>query len=494
MNAQISNQNDCVKIRQGQYCGKLGNAHTAFKGVPYALSPTGERRFEAAGAMPDGNEKHDATKFGPACSQIAGRIRTGTGRADDKYSEDCLKLNVFTPAADSAHRPVMVWIHGGAFKLGSSNLYDGGHFAELGDVVVVSINYRLGIFGFVDIAGLTGAEVPTNLGLRDIIEALRWVRENIAAFGGDPDKVTIAGESAGSIAISILMHADEAQGLFHGAIIQSGAVNLIHDKEMAAKTVAAYQDVLGAKPTIKQLRSLSEKELLKLQKDTEHALDGGIPCSPWYDGDLLPGSLHEAHKKPTHPVRLMAGYNREETALFEKLPQFLDVPVARPFLKTQLNRDFEPNEAAQVISAYADDKLGTRLLATDLYFAMSMINMVERREGHAPNWFYRFDYKHWWLGAAHGLELLFLWNFKGLFAGLIRGGFLNGKKRVLADKLRRHWVGFIRDGNPGGDWSAYDADKRQVMLFSLESRVENDPFEKTRHAWNGKDLTPRAIE
>lgn len=481
-----------VSIGQGQYSGLPKGHHIAFLSIPYALPPIGGRRFAPPVKIPNGDEDRPADRFGPACPQVAGRIRCAKGHADDQYSEDCLKLNIYTPAVDGSRRPVMVWVHGGAFKLGSSNVYDGGPLCELGDIVIVTINYRLGVFGFVDIGRVTGTEVPGNLGLRDIVAALEWVRDNIAAFGGAPNQVTVAGESAGSIAISLLMVADQAKGLFRGAILQSGGLNLIHDRGMAAQTAEAYKTVLGS-PSIDHLRSMSDRALLEAQTSAARLLGGATPCSPWYDGDFLPGSLDAAHSKPAHKIPMLAGYNREETALFEKMPKLLSVPVHRKFLEEQLLRDLGKDQTAAILSAYTDDAIGSRLLATDLYFSMGMINMLERHTDHSPCWHYRFDYRHWWLGAAHGLELLFLWHFKGPLAAFGRGGFLTGRRRALADRLRQYWINFVRNGEPGLDWSQYECTERQTMLLDTDCRIASDPAEHTRKVWQGKDITPRAF-
>ncbi len=362
----MSSLSNPVTLRQGSYSGSAVGAHFSFKGIPYARPPIGELRFALPVRLPDGDQETSATRFGAACAQVSGRPRIGAGRFGGLYSEDCLYLNVFTPAADSAHRPVIVWIHGGAFLLGSANLYDGGQLAEMGDIVVVTINYRLGILGFVDVGALAAAEVPSNLGMHDIVAALHWVRENIAAFGGDPDRITVAGESAGSIAISLLLLADDARGLFRAAIMQSGAINLIHDRPMASATVDAYRKVLGS-PSLAQMRAISTRDLLQAQIDAGRALDGAMAASPWYDGALLPDSLAAARQKSATPVKLLAGSTREETALFEKMPG-MSVRVDRPFLEEQINRELDRDHAAAILRLYPNDSKGTRSLATTSIF------------------------------------------------------------------------------------------------------------------------------
>ncbi len=481
-----------VNLSQGKYRGVLGKDCTAYKGIRYAQAPIGERRFCAPAPLPPSDDLHNASSFGPACAQVIGMPRVGDGRFGRTYSEDCLTLNIYTPAADSARRPVMVWIHGGAFVTGSGNLYDGTHLAQAGDIVVVTINYRLGVFGFVDLAAVASTDTPSNLGLRDQIAALRWVRDNIAAFGGDPDRVTIAGESAGSIAISLLMLCDEARGLFRGAIMQSGAINLIHDRRMASRVADAYRNVLGG-ISAANLKNLPTDTLLQAQIDASKALNGALSASPWYDGTLLPENLKVARAKPTAAVNLLAGFNRDETALFEKVPGAQLMRLDRPFLVEQFYRELRRDHAADILENYRNTKLGTRRLATDLYFAMSTRHFAERQATRAPTWFYRFDYRQPWLGAAHALELLFIWNWTGLLPALLRGGPLLGARATLAAKMRTHWINFIRNGDPGDGWQGFDKAGQHTMIFDITSRMETDPDRTNRLAWDGADITPKRI-
>lgn len=485
-----------IKLAQGAYLGSSNaNGTLSFKGIPYALPPVGNLRFDLPHALPTNDRynsacHNDATRFGPQCSYAMNKPKHGRSLFGGNFDEDCLYLNVFTPAADGKQRPVMLWIHGGAFTLGSANIYDGSHLAELGDVVVVTINYRLGVFGFVDIAAVTGETAPSNLGLRDIVAALQWVRDNVAAFGGDPDKVTISGESAGSIAVSLLLDAPAARGLFHQAIMQSGSVNLIQDRAMADATAEGYRTALG-NPTLAQLRAMTPVELLSAQLQALKVLGGAIPAAPWYDDDLLPASQADAWAKQPAPVKLLAGFTREETALFEKVPLLKSVRVDRTFLDQQVNHELAPARARELLALYPQDKAGTRALATDLYFGNSTHHTAERQSRHASCWFYRFDYRHPLLGAAHGLELTFLWNLKGPLWALARGGPLNGKRLALAQALREHWVAFVRDGDPGESWRPFDEEHRQIMLFDFESTLTNDPLENSRSAWMGVNITPR---
>tara|TARA_R110002124_G_scaffold102957_2_gene251425 strand:+ start:24946 stop:26400 length:1455 start_codon:yes stop_codon:yes gene_type:complete len=480
-----------VTLTQGCYCGSAEKDKTlSFKGIPYAAPPVGDLRFKAPQPLSAGSESFDADHFGPACSQVSGRPKHGKGWFGGNFDEDCLYLNVFTPALDGKRRPVLFWIHGGAFILGSANLYDGSHLADQGDVVVVTINYRLGVLGFVDIGAVTEEPVPSNNGIRDIIAALRWVRDNISAFGGDPDKITISGESAGSIAVSQLLLADSARGLFNQAIMQSGSVNLMHDRAMAKATSDAYRTALD-NPTLAQLQAMPVQELLEAQVNVSKLMGGAIAAYPFYDNDLLPASMDQAWETNPAPVRLMAGFTREETALFEKVPFLNSVRVDRPYLELQINRELDTKRAQDILRLYPKTTECNRALATDIYFANSTRRTAERQAKFETCWFYRFDYTHPWLGAAHGLELLFLWNMNGLLPVLARGGALTRKRLDLAHLIRESWINFVRHGNPGEHWAPFEEDGQKIMLLNLESKVVSDPIQSTRSAWKNIDITPR---
>lgn len=483
---------ECVAdLPQGVYRGRCAaSGILSFKGVPYALPPVGDRRFGLPEPLPAGRSQYEADQFGPQCSQAVTSAKHGRSFFGGNYSEDCLYLNIFTPALDDKKRPVLLWIHGGAFILGSANIYDGSHLANHGDIVVVTVNYRLGVVGFVDMAAVTDEELPSNLGLRDIIAALQWVHDNIEAFGGDPDMVTVSGESAGSIAVSLLLNVPGAGGLFHQAIMQSGSVNLIQDQAMAKATAEGYRTVLG-NPTLAHLREMPVADLLAAQLRTQKFLGGAIPAAPYYDNDLLPASQADLWQQQPTPVKLLAGFNRDETALFEKLPFLKSVRVDRAFLDQQVNHALEPASARQLLALYPRSKLGDRALATDIYFANSTRQTAERQSHHAPCWFYRFDYSHPFLGAAHGLELTFLWNLESPLWSLARGGRLTGKRLMLAQSIRAHWIAFVRNGDPAGDWRQFTQDNQMVMLLDCQSKLAIDPLQRTRSAWNDVNITPR---
>lgn len=481
-----------VQTMQGTVEGTRSDGVCAWRGLRYGQAPIGNLRFLPPQPPLSWPGIQRADRFGPASVQ-GNLAMTGGKVVPGRFEEDCLRLNIWSKAADGAGRPVMLWIHGGAFLIGSANLFDGAALARSGEIVVVTINYRLGVFGFVDLGGELGdARAPGNSGLRDMIAALRWVRENIAAFGGDPERVTIAGESAGSIAVGLLMHCAEARGLFHGAIMQSGAPPLIHDRRASRLAARAYLDQLGLHgASLEEAQAVSAERLLAAQAAVQKSLGGGIAASPFFDGDLLPADAQAAAEAETAPVPLLAGFNRDEIRLFEVLPGGV-LHRGRTQID-QLIRDALGADAQAVLDAYPRRRSGNRALAGDLYMAMPTLHFAERQSRRAPTWFYRFDLGHPLLGAAHGLDLLYTWEFRGVLAALIRGGPDAGPWRRLGERMRRHWTLFVRDGHPGAEWPGFEEECRNTMLFGRNDGVAGDPQGARRAAWVGRDVATGAV-
>ncbi len=465
--------------RQGDVCAWLG--------VPYARSTAGAGRFRAPRPPEPWSGVRDATDFGPACPQrmLGPEKSIGTVRNDD-----CLNLNVWSRAPDGGKRPVLVWIHGGAFVMGSSRIFTGNHFVAQGDIVVVSINYRLGVLGFVNFGEALGDErIESNLGLRDQVEALRWVRDNIAAFGGDPDRVTIAGESAGSMSVSLLMHTAQAQPLFHGAILQSGALNLIHDREMSVTIGRRYLDKLGVR-TLEELQALPYEKLQAAQLEVHKLGTDTLPSAPWFDADLLPPSLEAARNAPTPDVPLLAGFNRDEIRFFELARGMLDFFLSRASMSALAKRQLGEPAAARALAAYPDTKAGNRELGTDMSFGMPTLHFAERHAQRHPTWFYRFDYGNPVIGAVHGIDLLYLWDMPGLVSALVRGGPMWGHRVELTRRMRERWLSFVRHGHPGAGWPAFETTRRATLVFGRQIRVEDDTEHARRIGWSGRDCGP----
>lgn len=446
-----------------------------WRGIRYAQAP----RFDLpqSVAMPSGLISCDS--FGAASAQLA----VMGNKASD--CDDPLYLNIWSPAADGAHRPVMVWIHGGAFQAGSGEIFDGAWFAGRGDIVVVTINYRLGVLGFGDFSAL-GA--PRNLGLHDQIKALEWVRDHINLFGGDPDCVTIAGSSAGGSSVSLLTVAAIEKPPFQRVIVQSGALNLNHEAALAARLGLQCQELLGVED-LAALRAVPMARLLAAQKQLGAENPGVMPALPIFDGDLLPSSFRAAVAKGSLAVPLLAGWNRDESRFFEWFGPREEPQFTRSAIASKLLAQLSDAPAQAILDAYPDGKAGNRDLATDTIFARPTLHFAERHATQGqPTWAYRFDYGGLMMGAAHGVELAYLWPLPSLIGTLIRGGFLIGRRRRLAERMRRHWIAFVRDGAPLADWPRYEAPARTVKLFDRRDRLAQDPQSHRRLAWNGQDI------
>ncbi|MCB0995842.1 MAG: carboxylesterase/lipase family protein [Acidimicrobiales bacterium] len=490
-----------VETTSGPVCGVDGpDGVVAHLGIPYAAPPTGELRFAAPSPPPPWTAPLDATRFGPGAPQSdenpMGDLVPGM-QVSDTDEGSCLTLNVWTPGLDDHARPVMVWLHGGAFSLGSSSLpvYDGARLARRGDVVVVSCNYRLGALGFLVV---DGPGCTTNCGLRDQIAALQWVHHNIARFGGDPANVTIFGESAGAGSVLSLLASPAARPWFTRAICQSGATDLLLDLDRAAEVTATVARHAGVASDAASLRSLDADTLVRAQ--TAAALElaatvGTMPFHPVVDGDLLPltwpdalGAGHAA----THP--LLIGTTVDEMRLFvDMLP---GGPVASDAeLVGRLGYIGAPDpaalagayERAQPSPATADDRWWRAL--TDQSMWVPAMRLADAHAAHQPSTFvYRFD----WQAAdprkraCHGLDIPFP------FDTLDHDGWWDfvadpDDARTLAHTIQDAWVAFARTGvpscDPVGDWPAHDAERRPTVILDQNVRVEHDPHGEVLRLW-----------
>ena len=476
-----------INTAAGAVRGTQADGVLRWLGVPYAR----QARFAAPGPVEPWTGVRDATKVGASCPQMYGNAAKRAMLASPQFAEDCLDLNIYVPEGgeDVGRKPVYVWIHGGAFVVGNGGSYDGSAMAKAGDVVVVTVNYRVGVLGFVNFGEALGLpDIPSNLGLRDQIAALEWVRDNIAAFGGDPDRVTIGGQSAGSMSVSLLLHAKKAWPLFRGAIMQSGALSLIHSREKSRQIARRYVELLDLNQGgLETLRTMDLRRLFEAQGQVGEETPGTIPASPWFDGDLLPGSLDEALKQPAAPVPLIAGAARDEIRLFELMPGDI-LPTKWPALEALLKSQLGEAHAARVLAAYPRTKAGRRALATDLTFVMPTRQFAERHTGHSPTWFYRFDYSHPIAGATHGLDLTLTWPMNNFRASLARGGPFKGKRAALGHRMIGHYAHLVRHLAPAPGWPAYTSKDRSVMVFDYDDRIETNPDGGRLAAWAGRDV------
>jgi para-nitrobenzyl esterase len=495
-----------VGTTHGRLEGLQRERHQAFLGIPFAKAPTGPRRFGAPQRADAWSGVRAATAF--ADSSIQGTHPVPGMAASGPRDEDCLYLNVYTPAADAQKRPVLFWIHGGGFVLGSGSepLYDGGPLAIRGDIVVVAIHYRLGALGYLYLGGHGGDAwgATANAGQLDQIAALEWVRDNIAEFGGDPNNVTIAGESAGSMACATLLAMPAARGLFKHAILQSGAANRIGNTETGAKLAAAVLDKLGiAEKNAKKILEVSADDILKAQLAVP-TVGTGLSFAPIVDGKTVPvNPLEAVTNGAARDVDLIIGSNRDEAKLFVAI-QRETIDDAK--LIERVQRIIPKRAAARasdLVGAYKRSRQALQLPATNLdildaitgdeMFRIPSIRLAEAQRKHQPRThMYLFTFespaRRGALGACHALELAFMFGTldaptQDKFAG----------KGPVVDRLSANmmdaWINFTRGGNPShagiGDWTAYDATERATMIFGRDSKLERAPFEDERKAWDG---------
>jgi para-nitrobenzyl esterase len=492
----------------GKVAGLEKEGHLLFAGVPYAAAPVGALRFRAPAPHIGWDDVRDATHFGQVAVQVGDSLAAiGTAPAPD-WSEDCLFLNVQTPALDDARRPVMVWIHGGAFVNGTGAIpwYDGANFVRHGDVVVVSINYRLGALGWLYLGELDPSLATSgNNGLLDQIAALRWVRHNIAGFGGDPDNVTVFGESAGAMSVGTLLGTPSAAGVFAKAIAQSGATHNITSTVDAAAVTAAFVAELGGGGVDAVLSAPPERLLQAQQAVSEAMVAGrlqravtsasGLPFGPVIDGHVLPRPpLDAIADGSAASVPLLTGTTRDEWNLFglmdrtvedhetvvRRLRRVVDQPESLAAVYAEARPAATPNELYKGIM-------------TDRMFRLPAIRMAEAQAAHQPQntFLYLFEFASTAfdgrLGSCHALEIAFVFdNLHKRGIELMTGA---DPPASLASAMHRAWIAFARTGSPVDDllppWPPYSED-RSTMYFGVPSHLERDPDAAERSAWSGR--------
>ncbi|OBK36130.1 carboxylesterase [Mycobacterium sp. 1245111.1] len=474
-----------------------------WRSIPYARPPVGARRFRAPEpAQPWRGVRycHGFTKCAPQEHRYA---VLGVGKFQP-MGEDCLSLNVIAPEVPSAEPlPVMVFIHGGGYIMGSSAtpIYDGVALAKRG-CVYVSVNYRLGALGCLDLSSLSTADatIDSNLFLRDLILALRWVHDNIAAFGGDPANVTVFGESAGAHAVGVLLAAPEAEGLFAQAISESPASGMTRSTDVAAEFAARFASILGAPKhdAIDALMKASPAELVAAQNrlinDGVRDMLGAFPIGPVFGDDTLPLDPVDAMQQgKAHRVPLIVGTNADEGRLFTRFLQLL--PTNESMIEALL-AEVEPAERARITDAYPDypERSACIQLGGDFAFGSAAWAMAEAHGRHAPTYLYRYDYApkllRWsGLGATHATELLAVFGtYRTRFGALLTAPADRRSAMRVTREVQRRWRSFSRTGNPGDDWPAYTDTDRAVMVFDRRSHLEFDPHPERRRAWEGFSL------
>jgi len=481
-----------VHTNDGQVRGSVEDGAVVFRGIPFARPPVGALRFQAPAPPEPWDGVRDATAFGPRAPQAAfpGMPRAATAAGSGEW----LTVNVWTPEVDGKELPVLVWIHGGAYLFGSAadDGYDGGRFARAG-AVFVSCNYRLGTEGFAQIPG-----VPANRGLLDAVAALRWVRDNIGRFGGDPGNVTVFGESAGAGVISALLAMDQASGLFTRAIAQS-VPGTVFSPGLAADITKAIAAAAGVAPTCEALSACDPMRLVEAQQAVavrmkEFPRWGAVrlsdtPFSPVADGEVLPRAPWRALLSGVaRDVELLTGHNRDEYRLFLAMSgragQITEAEAA-----TVLDAFAPaPDGPAGYRKAYPDADAGRmfELVFSDWLFRMPTLHLAQ---AHAASGGRTFLYElsaeapggGGVFGACHALDVPLVFGDPGQLGAALIGEQPPAEFSALGDLMRSEWLRFAASGEPG--WPVYGTERRTTRVYNLQPDITPYPEEASMHLW-----------
>lgn len=493
---------EIVNTKSGKIQGYRENGLDIYKGIPFAEAPIDDLRFCPPVAKKNWEGILEASEYGPSSFQPTSEFSEMLGKLPPE-SEDCLNLNIWTPGSDSQRRPVMFWIHGGSFDWGggATEFYDGAALANRGNIVVVTINYRLGALGYSYIPGSTA-----NIGQLDQIAALRWVQNNIESFGGDPSNVTIFGESAGGYAVVTLPAMPAANGLFQRIIAQSAPYFV---PEASTKNTRSLMRKLKLKRgDIEGFRKVLPEKIIEAQQ--EMANDGIInilPFRPVIDGDSIPEHpLKTFQNGKCKDIEFMIGSNLNETKIFSAFSQELREMLSNSgesLITMVLGMiGIGADKSKKVLEIYKkarEGKLSTEAeeifhaIFTDVMFRIPTIRFLEAQSTHQPN---TYNYMFTWespafggiAGSPHAIEIPFVFNTINvkISEDLIGSG---PDAEVLSEKVMDAWIAFAHTGNPNHDgipnWPSYDNEKRATMFLGKECIVVNDAFGKEREAWDG---------
>ena len=493
-------------IASGTVEGFTRDGVNRWRAIPYARPPVGRLRLRA----PQPVEPWPGVRYCHGFGYCAPQQRAYTILAPGKYqptSEDCLTLNVTTPKRPAEEPlPVMVFIHGGGYFMGSSAtpIYDGAALARKG-CVYVSVNYRLGALGCLDLSTLSNQDITIddNLYLRDLVMALRWVRDNAAVFGGDPDNVTIFGESAGAHAVATLLAVPAAKGLFAHAISESTAAGMVRSPEVAADYAEKFAAQLGAgkQDGAAAVMAASPADLVRafgrVVVQGQREMLGAFAAGPTRGTEYLPLDPVEAMREgKAHRVPLIVGTNAEEARLFGRFLKLL--PMTEPTIERLLAAT-EPGERERITSAYPGypDAAACIQFGGDFAFGAAAWDIAEAHSRHAPTYLYRYDYAprtlRWsGLGATHATELLAVFDVYRTALGRLLTAAADRRSALrVSDDVQSRWRAFARSGVPGDDWPAYTSADRAVRVFDSRPRIEYDPHADRRQAWEGFSLAAR---
>lgn len=485
--------------RSGTLRGWVQDGVLVFRGVRFAEPPFGANRLQPPRPVDRWNGVRDARAFGPKSLQAAyppGIAEALAERAGQ--GEDCLTLNVWTPTLEAARRPVMVWIPGGMFEFHGasvSDFYDGGRFARDG-VVCATIAYRVGAEGFLYLD-----DGIANLGLLDQIAALEWVRDNIAAFGGDPGNVTIFGQSAGAMSVAALLASPRARGLFRRAIVQSGTGESVNSPATARRVGERLAERIGVAPTREAIAAVAPERVLeaqaRLREDLlvrpdptfwgEVALSG-LPWAPTVDGQVLRQRPIDAVREgAARDIDLLIGTTTEETRLFllagGAMDRITESDVS--MMATAYGLSAEDLDAYRAMHPSASAGELFSAIQTDAYWRIPALRFADAHADTAMAATYVYEFA--WrspqlggrLGAAHATDIAFVFDTLGLGTAAMLG---DNPPQTLADTMHKTWVSFASRGEC--DWPRYDAAHRRTMRFDTISRVVDDPLGAVLPLWS----------
>jgi para-nitrobenzyl esterase len=489
-----------VRLKDGAVHGKAESGVYAFLGIPYAAPPFGENRMRPPQPVQPWEGSRDATAFGPTVPKGDYPPQYRTLFPEVVISgDDCLNLNVWTPDPGAAGLPVLVWVHGGSFMNGSGSVgaYDGAAFARDG-VVFVSINYRLAAEGFLFLGDGTA-----NLGLLDQLAALHWVQRNIAAFGGDPARVTVAGQSAGAMSVTTLLSMPLAEGLFTRAIAQSGAGAHTLASQDARRVGGYLADALGVPPDRESIKAVPLDKLVRAASDLVASVQTSpdparwgkltlslLPFAPVIDGQVVPAPPVEAMAAGRGSgVPLLIGSTLDEARLFLVAPGIIDF-VDEPGLAAAAGAY---GLAGNGLAAYRANRPGgspgdiLAAVITDWFFRVPAIRVAEARGASAAarTWMYRFDWPepkaNHGLGACHAAEIPYVFGTSA--RADVRPLIGDSPSQAVADRAHRVWVDFITRGEPG--WAPYGTASRTTGLLTEKLSPVDDPAGDERALWEG---------
>jgi para-nitrobenzyl esterase len=498
--AQSRTPGATVTTSLGSIRGYVDDGVQVFTGVPYAASTAGANRFLPPQKRQPWTDVRDAMQWGQRPPQILGGEPAEMLPTDPRepLGEDCLVMNIWTPNP-TGRRPVMLWLHGGGYASGSGSysIYEGRELARKHDVVSISVNHRLNLLGFLYLAQYGGKwAAASNVGMLDIVAALEWVRDNIAAFGGDPRNVTIFGQSGGAGKVSTLMAMPSARGLFHRAIAQSGAALTAIPVDQAVKTTEQVLQRLKITPDrLDQLQSVPFAQLIDVLRPA--AGPALPPAGPVLDGKSLPvHPFDPAAPAQSASVPFLTGTTATEITFFSPDDQLMPIDDAAFRQRVKALLKVDDAEADRLIAIYRKHQPGRdnidlclRMETDNSRFRLSVEAQAERKAAQrgAPVYVYRFEYyspvRQGRLKAMHCMEIPFV--FDNLEGGKVYTGISPAAQRI-ADRMSAAWVAFARTGDPNHrgmpTWPAFNSTERPTMVFGDDTKMVNDPAKEERLA------------